>query len=64
MGIHDKRYKKIFSNPIVMERFLKSFVHEDFIAKLDFSSMQKIDKEYVSDEYVGTESDIVYKGHL
>ncbi len=61
MGIHDKRYKKIFSNPIVMERFLKSFVHEDFIAKLDFSSMQKIDKEYVSDEYVGTESDIVYK---
>ncbi|OHD36765.1 MAG: hypothetical protein A2015_09465 [Spirochaetes bacterium GWF1_31_7] len=61
MGIHDKRYKKIFSNPFVMERFLKSFVHEDFIAKLDFSSMQKIDKEYVSDEYVGTESDIVYK---
>ncbi len=61
MGVHDKRYKKIFSNPIVMERFLKSFVHENFIAKLDFSSMQKIDKEYVSDEYVETESDIVYK---
>ena len=57
----DKRYKKIFSNPLVVEQLLLYFVHEDFVKDLDFSSLERLDKSFVTEKFQEKESDIIYK---
>ncbi len=61
MGKHDKLYKKLFSNPKLVEELLTSFVNEDFVKKLDFSTLVQLDKSFVTDEFIEKESDIFYK---
>jgi len=57
---HDKRYKKLFAYPGFMERLLNSFVNEDFVKELDFSTLKRIDKSFISESYKEKESDIIY----
>ncbi len=58
---HDKRYKKLFSHPTLLRELLESFVHEDFIHELDFSTLERIDKSFVTDNFAEKESDLIYK---
>ncbi len=58
---HDTRYKKLFKNPILVEELLTSFVKEPFIKELDFSTLEKLDKSFVSDNFKNKESDMIYK---
>ncbi|WP_187759829.1 Rpn family recombination-promoting nuclease/putative transposase [Thiospirochaeta perfilievii] len=58
---HDQRYKKIFSNPIFIEKLLVSFVNEKFIKDLDFTNMERLDKSFVDSKMKKRESDIIYK---
>ncbi len=58
---HDTRYKKLFKNPLLVEELLTSFVHEDFIKELDFSTLDKLDKSFVSDAFKNKESDMIYR---
>ncbi len=46
-----------------MERLLTSFVNEDFIDNLDFSTLARIDKSFVSESFKEKESDIIYSIH-
>ncbi|OHD10051.1 MAG: hypothetical protein A2086_12150 [Spirochaetes bacterium GWD1_27_9] len=57
----DKRYKKIFSHPLVVEELLLYFVHEDFVKDLDFSTLERLDKSFVTEKFQEKESDIIYK---
>ena len=57
---HNKRYKRIFSNPYFLQKLLESFVHEDFIRKLDFTTLKRLDKSFVSKEFRRKESDLIY----
>ena len=58
---HDKRYKKLFSNPLLVEELLTSFVKEDFVHELDYSTLERLDKSFVTDEFKEKESDMIYK---
>ena len=58
---HDFRYKKLFSYPKMVEELLASFVNEEFISQLDFSTLKQINKSFVTASYIGTESDMIYK---
>jgi len=58
---HDKRYKKLFSNPVLLRELLESFVEEDFIMELDFSTLERVDKSFITDRFQEKESDIIYK---
>ena len=58
---HDTRYKKLFKNPLLVEELLTSFVDEDFIKDLDFSTLKKLDKSFVSDAFRNKESDMIYQ---
>ncbi len=58
---HDARYKWVFSHPLFVEKFLRSFVRLPFVKKLNFEAMERVDKEFVSEEFRTLESDIVYK---
>ena len=59
--IHDKGYKRLFSNQQLFRELIETFVTEDWVKDIDFSDCQKIDKSFVSAHYKETESDIIYK---
>lgn len=46
--IHDKAYKYLFSNPLIVKELLESFVAMDWVHYIDFNSAQPIDKSYVN----------------
>jgi predicted transposase/invertase (TIGR01784 family) len=58
---HDARYKRFFSNPILLRELLESFVHEGFIHDLDFSTLKRVDKSYVTEEFRERESDLIHE---
>ena len=61
---HDFRYKKLFSHPKMVEELLTSFVNEKFISELDFSTLEQVNKSFVTSSYTGKESDMIYKIRL
>lgn len=58
---HDRRYKKLFSHPVFVQELLEHFVHEDFIKELDFNSLERLDKSFITDDFKEKESDLIYK---
>ncbi|OQY30660.1 MAG: hypothetical protein B6241_15520 [Spirochaetaceae bacterium 4572_59] len=60
-GFHDNRYKYLFKHKLLVERLMKSFVHEKFVKQLDFSSMERLDKSFVTNDFKEKESDIIWK---
>ena len=60
-AIHDKAYKRLFSNKIIFRQLIETFVTEDWVKEIDFDLCQKIDKSFISEHYKETESDIIYQ---
>jgi predicted transposase/invertase (TIGR01784 family) len=58
---HDSRYKMLFSHPLFVQRLLESFVEEPFTAGLDYSTLERVNASFVSDEFARRESDIIWK---
>lgn len=58
---HDSGYKKLFSNPELVKQLLVSFVDEDWITGIDYSTLQRVDKSFITDEFANRESDLIYK---
>ncbi|TVQ22731.1 MAG: hypothetical protein EA382_11495, partial [Spirochaetaceae bacterium] len=48
---HDRRYKYLFSHPGFVERLLTSFVDEPFVKELDFSTLERVNSTFVSEEF-------------
>ena len=58
---HDSRYKMLFSHPLFVQRLLESFVEEPFTADLDYSTLERVNASFVSEEFARRESDIIWK---
>ena len=58
---HDRWYTRIFSDPHVVEDLMKSFVHEDFVKVLDFSTLKKLNTTFVPRSEKSRRADIVYE---
>ncbi|MFH0924657.1 MAG: Rpn family recombination-promoting nuclease/putative transposase [bacterium] len=58
---HDHGYKYLFSNPTMVKYLITSFVKEDWVKKVDFTKIEKLDKEFIDEEFAKRASDIVYK---
>ena len=58
---HDIRYRKLFSNPVIMRELLVSFVHEPWVDQLDFSAAERLDRTFVSESFNERESDLIWK---
>ncbi len=61
MNIHDSGYKKLFSNRTIFRELLETFVNQEWVHALDFSSCEPLDKSFISEHYKETESDLIYK---
>ena len=59
--IHDSGYKRIFSNRTIFQQLMERFVPQPWVAELDFSSCETVDKSFISEHYKETESDLIYK---
>jgi predicted transposase/invertase (TIGR01784 family) len=58
---HDSWYKELFSDHRVVEDLLTSFVKEEFVRDLDFSSLKKLNSSFISPEFKNREADVFYE---
>ncbi len=58
---HDSQYKDLFSNATLVAELLRSFVAEDFVQHLDFSTLKKLNAHFVTGRYRKREADIIYE---
>ncbi|WP_223879322.1 Rpn family recombination-promoting nuclease/putative transposase [Chitinimonas arctica] len=61
---NDAAYKSMFSHSFVVKGFLHDFIREDWIAQLDFSSLERINGNYVNDHLREQMNDVVWKVRL
>ncbi len=58
---HDHSYKLLFSHPEMVADLLRGFVREDWVAALDFTTLEKISGSYVSDDLREREDDVIWR---
>ena len=58
---YDRTYYNLFSNPEMVEDLLKSFVHEDWVDDLDFSTLELLNSKFISQEINKREGDLVFR---
>lgn len=58
---HDKWYTRLFSDPRIVEELLRSFVHEDFVRDLDFSSIRKLNTKFIPVSEKSRHADVVFE---
>ena len=59
--MHDERYKHLFAFPRMVEDLLRGFVAGEWIDEFDFTTLQKLSAEYVSDERRTRRGDTVWR---
>ena len=58
---HDRRYKYLFSHPDFVERLLTSFVNQPFVRELDFSTLERVNATFISEQFARREADVIWK---
>ncbi len=61
MGDIDNAYKKIFSHAEMVRDLLRGFVREEWVERLDFSTLEKVSGGFVTDDFRDRESDIIWR---
>ena len=59
--MHDEHYKRLLAFPRMVEDLLRGFVAGDWIDRFDFTTLQKLSSEYVSDERRIRHGDTVWR---
>ena len=60
----DHGYKLLFSHPEMVEDLLRGYVEEEWVSRLDFSTLEKVSGSYVSDDFREREDDAVWRVRL
>jgi hypothetical protein len=61
MPDHDNSYKLLFSHQEMVRDLLVGFVQEPWLAELDFSTLEKVNGSYVSDDLRSREDDVIWR---
>jgi len=43
---HDPAYRQFFSHPRMVQDLLQGFVHEDWVADLDFATLERVNAHF------------------
>ena len=62
--VHDENYKKLFAFPHMVEDLVRILVPGDQLGDFDFSTLEKLSSEYVSDELRKRHGDTVWRVRL
>lgn len=58
---HDGAYKLLFSHPLMVRELLEGFVREDWVRRLDFATLERVNGHYVDDRLRQRADDIVWR---
>jgi predicted transposase YdaD len=58
---HDGSYKLLFSHPEMVESLLRDFVPEEWVRELDFSTLERQNGSYVTDDLRERHDDILWR---
>ncbi len=61
MSTHDSAYKQLFSHPEMVTDLLRGYVEEEWVAQLDFTTLEQVASSFVSDDYREREDDIIWR---
>lgn len=61
---HDPGYKKLFSQPRMVEDLLRGFVGQPWIDDLDFSTLEQINRHFVTPQLGWRESDLIWRARF
>jgi len=61
MRDNDHSYKLLFNNAELVRDLLQGFVEEDWIAELDFATLEKVASSFVADDLREREDDIIWR---
>uniref|UniRef100_A0A1S7LF79 Transposase n=1 Tax=Magnetococcus massalia (strain MO-1) TaxID=451514 RepID=A0A1S7LF79_MAGMO len=61
MADHDHSYKQLFSHQEMIRDLLQGFVHEEWVEKLDFTTLEKVSGSYVTDDLRDREDDVIWR---
>lgn len=58
---HDSSYKYLFSRPELVRDLIAGFIPDDWLHSLDYSTLEKLPNEYVSDDFRRRADDIIWR---
>ena len=58
---HDTGYKQLYSFPEMVEDLVTGFIHEDWVKQLDFSTLEKLNGSYVTDDFRSRSDDVIWR---
>ena len=58
---HDGAYKLLFSHPLMVRELLEGFVQEDWVRRLDFATLERVNGHYVADRLQQRSDDVVWR---
>lgn len=58
---HDSGYKGLYSHPEMVEDLLRGFVKEEWIDRLDFSTLERVNASFVSSSLKERHDDVIWK---
>src|SRR5205823_10264399 len=61
MGLHGLSYRRLFSEPRLVEELIRGFFKEPWTKRLDFTTLERMSSVYVTDGLQGREGDMVWK---
>jgi len=57
----DRGYRRLFKNKGIFRQLLETFVSQDWVKELDFSTCETLDKSFIAENYKESISDIIHK---
>jgi len=57
----DRGYRRLFKNKGIFRQLLETFVSQDWVRELDFSTCETLDKSFIAENYKESISDIIHK---
>ncbi len=61
---HDESYKLLFSHPEMVADLLRGYVDEDWVGRIDFSTLERLSGSYITDDLREREDDVVWRVRL
>ena len=58
---HDTGYKQLYSFPEMVEDLVTGFIHADWVQQLDFSTLEKLNSSYVTDDFRSRSDDVIWR---
>jgi len=58
---HDPGYKRLFSHPQAVEDLFRGFLREDWVARLDLSTLERVGSTFISSDLRERRSDVIWK---